>query len=305
MISQHSIEIGPGLVGKTLRRHIRLQQRCRRRGPSTIARYRSDLDRLSRRGRSDSCNRTPTCCCAISLTIGVKYQSSATPPVAKRAAGRRTTIDMEESTHENRLHRRRQRRNTIGRHLLIAGHQIVLSNTRSPESLSALVEELGEGAEAGAKEDAMNCDVVVLATHWVHVWQALEGLTWRGQILIDATNAHEKMPADFSAAGIPRSIAAHGDKTSSEIVAEPAPRARVVKAFSNIPMRWIQDFSKEKPRTVIFVASDHPDPKDVVISLINDIGFVPVYTGNLAAGRIHQVGAPLSGLDLNLVQRLR
>jgi 8-hydroxy-5-deazaflavin:NADPH oxidoreductase len=193
---------------------------------------------------------------------------------------------------------------TIGRHLLIAGHQIVLSNTRGPESLSSLVKELGEGAEAGTKEDAINCDVVVLVTHWVHVRQALEGLTWRGQILIDATNAHEKMPADFSPAGVARSIAALGDKTSSEIVAELAPGARVVKAFSNIPMRWIQDFSKEKPRTVIFVASDHLDAKDVVVSLINDIGFVPVYTGNLAAGRIHQVGAPLSGLDLNLIQRL-
>jgi hypothetical protein len=194
---------------------------------------------------------------------------------------------------------------TIGRHLLAAGHQIVLSNTKGPDSLLALIEELGEGAKAGSKVDAVSCDVVVLAVHWVHMRQALEGLTWRGKILIDATNAHSKMPADFSPEGLARSIATLGDRTSSEIVAELTPGARVAKAFSNIPMRWIQDFSKEKPSTVIFVASDHLDAKDVVTALINDIGFAPVNTGNLAAGRMHQIGAPLSGLDLRLVQRLR
>ena len=35
------------------------------------------------------------------------------------------------------------------------------------KSLSSLVEGLGEGAEAGTKKDAINCDVVVLVTHWV------------------------------------------------------------------------------------------------------------------------------------------
>jgi predicted dinucleotide-binding enzyme len=193
---------------------------------------------------------------------------------------------------------------TLGRHLLTAGHQIVLSNTRGPESLSGPVAELGEGASAGTREDAANCDVVVLATHWVHMRQALEGLTWHGQVLIDASNAHDRSPADFTPEGFARSIAALGDTTSSEIVAKLTPGAKVVKAFSNMPMRWIQDFSKEKPGTVIFVASDHLDAKAVVISLIYDIGFAPVDTGGLAAGRIYQIGAPLSGLDLHLVQRL-
>ena len=194
---------------------------------------------------------------------------------------------------------------TIGRHLLNAGHSILLSNTRAPQSLSKLVEELGKGAEAGAKEDALSCDVVILATYWIDVRQALEGLTWHGQVLVDATNAHQKKPADLSPEGIARTVAALEGRNSSEIVAGLAPGARVVKAFSNIPMEWIQDFSGQKPRTVIFVASDHPDAKDVVVSLINDIGFAPVDTGDLAAGKIHQVAAPLSGLDLRLIRRMR
>ena len=100
-------------------------------------------------------------------------------------------------------------------------------------------------------------------------------------------------------------VAALEGRNSSEIVAGLAPGARVVKAFSNIPMEWIQDFSGQKPRTVIFVASDHLDAKDVVVSLINDIGFAPVDTGDLAAGKIHQVAAPPSGLDLHLIRRMR
>ena len=81
---------------------------------------------------------------------------------------------------------------TIGRHLLNAGHSILLSNTRGPQLLSKLVEELGEGAEAGAKEDALNCDVVILATYWINMRQALQGLTWHGQVLVELPcPAHE------------------------------------------------------------------------------------------------------------------
>jgi predicted dinucleotide-binding enzyme len=79
---------------------------------------------------------------------------------------------------------------TIGRHLINAGHTIVVSNSRGPATLADFVADLGPAAIAGTREQAAECDIVVLATHWVNVPEALKGIDWRGRILIDAANAH-------------------------------------------------------------------------------------------------------------------
>jgi len=195
---------------------------------------------------------------------------------------------------------------TFGRHLMTAGYTLVVSNSRGPETLAGFVADLGPGAIAGTKQQAAECDVVVLATNWVRVPDALKGIDWRGRILIDATNAHVDPVPDISLAGVTRSRAALKGRTSSEMVAEMAVGARLVKSISNIPMDWIQDFSPNKPRTVIFTSGDDIEAKQLVIELINSIGFVAIDLGSLAiGGAMHEVGAPLSGLDLHFVRRLR
>ena len=194
---------------------------------------------------------------------------------------------------------------TFGRHLINAGHTIVVSNSRGPETLADFVADLGPGAIAGTKQQAAECDVVVLASHWVKVPEALKGIDWRDRILIDATNAHLD-PPDISLAGVTRSRAALKGRTSSEIVAEMAVGARLVKSISNMPMAWIKDFSPNKPRTVIFTSGDDTEAKHMVIDLINSTGLVAVDLGSLAkGGAMHEVGAPLSGLELHFVRRLR
>ena len=194
---------------------------------------------------------------------------------------------------------------TFGRHLLTSGHTIVVSNSRGPETLADFVADLGPGAVAGTKQQAAECDVVILATHWVNVADALNGIDWRGRILIDATNAHLE-PPDISLAGVTRSRAALKGRTSSEMVAEMAVGARLVKSISNIPMDWIQDFAPTKPRTVIFTSGDDIEAKKLVIELINSTGFVAIDLGSLiTGGAMHEVGAPLSGLEFHFVRRLR
>jgi 8-hydroxy-5-deazaflavin:NADPH oxidoreductase len=191
---------------------------------------------------------------------------------------------------------------TFGRHLLSAGHTIVVSNSRGPETLTDFVADLGPNAIAGTKQQAAECDVVILATHWVSVADALKGIDWRGRILIDA----HLEPPDISLAGVTRSRAALKGRTSSEIVAEMAVGARLVKSISNIPMAWIQDFSPDKPRTVIFTSGDDIEAKQRVIELINSTGFAAIDLGSLiTGGAMHEVGAPLSGLELHFVRRLR
>jgi predicted dinucleotide-binding enzyme len=195
---------------------------------------------------------------------------------------------------------------TFGRHLINAGHTIVVSNSRGPETLADFVADLGPGAIAGTKQQAAECDAVVLAAHWVKVPEALKGIDWSGRILIDATNAHMDPKPDISLAGVTRSRAALKGRTSSEMVAEMAVGARLVKSISNMPMAWIQDFSPSKPRTVIFTSGDDDEAKQLVIELVNSTGLVAIDLGSLAIGGVmHEVGAPLSGLDLHFVRRLR
>ncbi len=71
-------------------------------------------------------------------------------------------------------------------------------------------------------------------------------------------------------------------------------------------MSWIQDFSSNKPRTVLFTSGDDTEAKQCVIELINSTGLVAIDLGSLRmGGAMHEVGAPLSGIEFHFVQRLR
>lgn len=196
----------------------------------------------------------------------------------------------------------------MGRHLLNAGHTIAICNSRGPETLGALIDELGPGATAETKDQVVRSDVVIIAVRWVQAEEALRGVDWNGRILIDAMNAHAELEGDTSLEGVTKSraVLASTGLTSSELVAQWAPGARLVKSISNMPMEWITDFSADKPRTVLFTSGDDAEAKYLVIDMLNDVGFAAIDLGSLAVGgAMHQVGAPLSGLDLHFIRRLR
>lgn len=186
---------------------------------------------------------------------------------------------------------------TVAKHLLPAGHQVVLSNSRGPESLASLVAELGAGATAGTVQEAADQEIVVLATMWPGVQAALFSIPdWKDRVLVDATNR----VAGFT----PLTLGDISGRTSSEIVADLAPGAKVVKLFNSVPMAWISDFSESKPRTVLFISGDDPDVKKPLHDLVEGIGFTCVDLGSLAiGGRLQQLGGPLAGIRLNFVER--
>src|SRR5580692_9193370 len=78
---------------------------------------------------------------------------------------------------------------TISKHVLPHGHQVLLSNSRGPDSLVSLVKELGAGARAGTPQQAAEQDIVVLAVNWSSVQAALFAISdWKDRVLVDATN---------------------------------------------------------------------------------------------------------------------
>ena len=140
-------------------------------------------------------------------------------------------------------------------------------------------------------------DIVVLATKWHTVQSVLFAVPdWKGRILVDTTNRVTSYT--------PVILGDISGRTSSEIVADLAPAAKVVKAFNSVPMIWLTDFSPSKPKTAFFVSGDDADAKKVVSGLVDEIGFCSLDLGSLAVGgRLYQLGGPLLGVNLSLIDR--
>ena len=111
---------------------------------------------------------------------------------------------------------------------LKVGHKVKLSNSRGPENLRQVVNQLGPGAMAATKEEAAACEMVLLAVPWDNVPETLASLPkWKNQILIDGTNPFHGQAGNFTPANV-------GNLSTSQFVAALAPGARVVKALNNM-----------------------------------------------------------------------
>src|SRR5436190_3810697 len=173
----------------------------------------------------------------------------------------------------------------MARTALRAGRQVVMANSRGPESLASLVPALGEGESAGMVDEAASADIVVIAVPWPRVGEAVEGLRWDG-IVIDATNDFD--PSDLNG------------RTSSQVLADLVPGARVVKAANTLGAAVLgSDPHEGGGQRVIFLSGDDADAKSEVTALFEDAGLVAIDLGGLVTGgAMQQLGGPLAGVNL-------
>jgi 8-hydroxy-5-deazaflavin:NADPH oxidoreductase len=108
----------------------------------------------------------------------------------------------------------------MARTALRARRSVIIANSRGPASLTSVVSALGAGASAGTVDQVLAAGIVVIAVPWDRVAEAVQGLEWNGQIVIDATNDFD--PSDLDG------------RTSSERVAGLVGGARVVKAANTL-----------------------------------------------------------------------
>jgi 8-hydroxy-5-deazaflavin:NADPH oxidoreductase len=110
-------------------------------------------------------------------------------------------------------------------------------------------------------------------------------LQWDGQAVIDTTNAFN---ADL------------GGRTSSEIVADFVPGARLVKAANTLAARVLDaDPHEAGGRRVIFLSGDDAQARATVADLFDAAGFFPIDLGSLVTGaRMQQLGGPLPAHNL-------
>src|SRR5215831_10261681 len=177
---------------------------------------------------------------------------------------------------------------------LKGGHKVKLSNSRGPDSLREIADQLGPGAMAATKEEAAACEIVLLAVPWDNVPGTLASLPeWNNQILIDGTNPFHGKAGRFTPADV-------GNLSTSQLVAALAPGARVVKALNNMTVPNLEaDPVVNGARRVAFVSADDDGAKKRVETLLKEVGYSVVDLGNLRdGGLIQQAGGPLAGRDI-------
>jgi predicted dinucleotide-binding enzyme len=169
---------------------------------------------------------------------------------------------------------------------------VLIANSRGPESLAGLVAELGSHVTPTSLPEALKADVVILAVPFTAVGEAVEGVAgWNGRIVVDATNA-----IDFPAF-TPKDL---GGRPSTEIIAEMVPGARVVKAFNTLPAAVLaSDPAQDGGRRVLFVSGNDASANADTASLIERLGFAPITLGELnQGGLLQQFGASLVAQNL-------
>jgi 8-hydroxy-5-deazaflavin:NADPH oxidoreductase len=171
-----------------------------------------------------------------------------------------------------------------------AAHEVMLSNSRGPETLDDVVASIEGDVRAGTVEEAARFGDLAAVAIPTQAIRELPPEPFAGKVVIDANNYYPE--PDW------RLPELDGDEvTSSELLASLLPGATVVKAFNTIYSgRLLEDGHPELPadeRLAIPIAGDDPEAKRTVSDLIDQIGFAAVDAGTLAETRRQQPGAPL------------
>jgi hypothetical protein len=180
----------------------------------------------------------------------------------------------------------------MAKRLVAAGVDVILSNSRGPESLAPIVDALGPRSRAGTRLEAASADIVFVSVNWSRLEEALDGIDWNGRILIDANNP-VLLPG--------YRLAELGGRNSSQVLAQLVPGARVVKGFNTLLAAVLaSDPQQAGGRRVVFLSGDDREAKSVVAGLADRLGFAPIDLGSLEVGGTLQQfpGGPLPAVNL-------
>lgn len=177
---------------------------------------------------------------------------------------------------------------TIARLAVAAGHEVVLSNRRGPDSLADLVAELGPKARAATPAEAAAAGDFVIVTVPLHAYKSVPVEELRDKVVIDTNNYYPQRDEQ---------IAALDDEstTTSELLQAHLPESSVVKGFNNIFFKHIVELARpsgDAERSVLAIAGDDEAAKKTVTDFLDSIGWDAYDVGPLAEGWRFQRDTP-------------
>jgi len=163
----------------------------------------------------------------------------------------------------------------VARLAVKAGYDVLIANSRGPESLSGLIEELGPRAQAGDTRAAAEFgDIPVLAVP-LAAYPKLPVDAFAGKTILSTGNYYPHRDGRIEELDSLKS-------TTAEYEQSLLPDTVIVKAFNNILFHHIPNLANSAPRTALPIAGDHSDAKARVSTIVNDLGFDTVDAGTLS-----------------------
>ena len=182
---------------------------------------------------------------------------------------------------------------TLTRRLTTLGHDVFVANSRGPDSLQDLARETGAHA-VEVREAANAAKFVVVTVPEAHVPNL--GVIFDevpdDVVVIDTCNYYPQRDG--------RIAPLDEGKPQSKWVSEQLGH-RVIKAFNNIQAQHLMDMGRPKgdaKRIALPVAGDDEPAKQVVMKLVDDLGFDPIDAGGLDESWRQQPGTPVYAADL-------
>jgi predicted dinucleotide-binding enzyme len=169
---------------------------------------------------------------------------------------------------------------TVARLAVDAGHEVVMSNSRGPETLAPLIAQLGPLARAGTVEDAASAGDVVVVTIPLRNYQNIPADVLRGKTVIDTMNYYPDRDGHFAELD-------DESTTTSELLQAHLPESHVVKAFNNIFFQHLAALPRPAgapDRSALAIAGNDAAAKALVTELLDELGYDTLDLGPLAEG---------------------
>ncbi|HEU0206294.1 MAG TPA: NAD(P)-binding domain-containing protein [Pseudolysinimonas sp.] len=187
---------------------------------------------------------------------------------------------------------------SIARAAIARGDEVVLSNSRGPETLADLIAELGEHARAATPAEAAAAGDLVVVTVPFRAVDDLPVEPFAGKIVMDTNNYYPQRD------GVSDEIES-GAITVSGVLQRHLVNAHVVKAFNHI--QALQIISTATPsgtpgRRALAIAGDDEHAKRAVADFIDGIGFDVVDVGPLSESWRIDAGTPGYGPELTAAE---
>ena len=158
------------------------------------------------------------------------------------------------------------------------GYDVVVSNSRGPETLTDLVRELGPRARAGTSAQAAEAGDIVVVTIPLKNIDRIPVAPLAGKIVIDTNNYYPQRDGHIAALD-------QEQTTTSELLQRHLPASKVVKAFNHIYAAELTTHGQPAGtpnRRALAIAGNDADAKRVVAQLIDQFGFGVVDIGPLS-----------------------
>ena len=168
----------------------------------------------------------------------------------------------------------------VARLAIAAGYDVVISNSRGPETLADLITELGPKARAATVDETARAGELVVVSVPLKHYRSVPVEPLAGKIVIDTNNYYPQRDGHIPALD-------DESTTTAELLQAHLPAAKVVKAFNHIYAAQLTTDGRPAGtvnRRALVIAGDDAAAKAAVTHLLDQFGFDTVDAGPLREG---------------------